>query len=315
MQPEIRPAHSKSEIEQALEVLYLAFPDTPPDYFQKHQWADLTLEVEHTQLALVDGEVRSVVQIFPRTMLVRGKELPLAGIGNVATHPEYQGQGLAGALLRRTLHTCRMENYALSLLFTGIPGFYETFGYRTVSGNEFLLTPVEEWPRGDIVPFSPKQHLGEVQQLYAEFTRDRTGTLKRDDSYWPGQLEFAQDDPGLFTLLVRYDRPVAYVRARAGAGLHIHEFAYRENVYDVFALASYLARERGLRRIQLPLTPAEVLQAPDPQPVEERDCIMIHLLAVEDIVEKFSLWDDEPESVIDTLFGAGEFTFWRTDYF
>jgi len=318
MQPQFRPAENKSEIEQALELLYAAFPKTPPAYFQKHQWDDPTLATGDTYLALDGDRVAAVVQLFPRQMVVRGQTVPLAGIGNVGTHPDYRGEGLASRLMDFVLRDARRRGFQLAMLFTRIDTFFSRFGFIAVDRNEFTFEPVPEPPRGEVQLFRPESDLEAVMALYADFSSKRTGNLHRDETYWQGQLRFADDDSARFTLLWRQGRLVAYARALPGdATLRLAEFAYRDSVYDMFALASAVARQVGASRIQLPLTQDELLQAPLITPVDEGvlDKIMLLPLASEELVSRFKLWDDEPQAIIDTLFRPGEFTYWQTDFF
>ena len=318
MQRQIRPAANKAEVEQALALLYAAFPKTPPSYFQNHQWHDPTLAIEDTYLALDGENLAAVVQLFPRQMFVRRQIVPLAGIGNVGTHPDYRGAGLASQLMEFVLRDARRRGFQLAMLFTRIDTFFTRFGFIEIDRNEFTFEPVPEPERGEMRIFQPKQHIEAVMARYADFAANRTGNLHRDANYWRGQLRFADDDPDRFTLLWRQGQIMAYVRALPGdATLRLAEFAYRDTVYDMFSLASAVARRVGARHIQLPLTQEELLQAPLIAPVEEDelDKIMLLPLAIEDLVSRFSLWDDEPQTIIDTLFGPGEFTYWQTDFF
>ena len=318
MNIQYRPAESPDEVMQSLNITQKAFERTPADYFRRRLELDPTLNAGDTFLALMDSRIACVVQRFPREMYVRGKLVRMAGIGNVGTHPDFRGEGLASGLMRHVLQMSLQQEFELAMLFTRIPDFFAEFGFRPVERNEFYVEPVPEAPHGEIGLFSREADLSDVMALYETFTPPRTGTIRRSEAYWNGQIDFARDEPELFYVLRRQGHMVAYTRgARLGETLRLMEYAYRDSLVDVLQLASHVAREQGCTRLRLPLTPEELFQAPDPVPIgaDEEDRIMLHVLNPESLTERFSLWDDDPDSIMENLFGPGEFTFWQTDFF
>src|SRR4249920_3729351 len=71
-------------------------------------------------LLALDGE-RPVacVQVFAKTIRLRGAEVRLGGIGSVATHESVRGRGVSSELLVETIERMRQRDMALSLLFAG----------------------------------------------------------------------------------------------------------------------------------------------------------------------------------------------------
>ena len=318
MTVQYRPAESREEVLQSLEVTQQAFERTPGEYFRRRLDLDPTLEPGDTFLARLNNRIVGVVQRFPHQMYVRGKPIRLAGIGNVGTHPDFRGEGYASGLMRYVLQISLQQGFELAMLFTRIAPFFAGLGFRPVDRNEFYIQPVDEAPRGDVSRFSIENDLADVMALYEIFSPPRTGAVQRDAAYWRGQVEFARDDPDFFQVLRRQGRLLAYIRGcRAGNALRLMEYAYSDAFADMLQLASRVAHEFGFSRLRLPLTPEELFQAPNPVPIgdDEEDRIMLHVLNPEALTERFSLWDDDPDSILDHLFGPGEFTYWQTDFF
>jgi len=315
---QMRVAASAREVEAALQVVTQCFPNTPAEFFRLYHLHDPFLNPSETFLGLDNHRIVSVVQRYPRKMYIRGQSVRMVGIGNVATLASHRGMGYASNLVQFALRDAEKQDHALAMLFTRIPPFFQNLGFHIVERNEFFIQPVAEAPRGRIEAFDKERDLDQIMELYDRFSAGRTGNLVRHRDYWLGQLHFSREDPQKFRVLYRQGKIVAYVRAAAvEKTLRLMEYAYLESIYDVFALASEVAARQGLQRIRLPLLPEEVLQAPDPVPVGEEmeDSIMIRLLNPELMAGQFSLWDDEPQHILEELFGAGEFTYWQTDFF
>jgi predicted N-acetyltransferase YhbS len=85
-------------------------------------------------LLAVEGESPvACVQVFAKTIRLRGRAVRLGGIGSVATHASQRGGGLARDLLERALERMRARDMALSLLFAApVAPLYERLGWRRV---------------------------------------------------------------------------------------------------------------------------------------------------------------------------------------
>ena len=83
-------------------------------------------------VSVLDGEQSvAVLRVIRLTMRLREALVPMAGIGDVRTHPAHRRQGHARRLFAATLEHMRRERCAVSLLF-GISDFYWRFGYAPV---------------------------------------------------------------------------------------------------------------------------------------------------------------------------------------
>jgi GNAT superfamily N-acetyltransferase len=210
------------------ELLSLSFPDARPDLFRRQTNHDSTFHWRHARVVEVDGAVVGYLRIFDRRMWLRDARLRAAGIGSVATHPDYRRRGLATALLRDTLALLRREGYHLSFLGTEIAApFYERLGWRIVRqpshgapAAEAAAPPVRraglpERPDLTIRPFAPSD-LTAVARIHTRATRGRTGAVARSLRYWTDHLSWIDDDHGGFLVAMGGRRGLAaFVRSRS----------------------------------------------------------------------------------------------------
>lgn len=132
-------------------------------------------------------EVVSCLTLLQQTLCVRGAEMAMGGVRHVATRPEAQNQGYAGALMRDTLRAMRAQKIPGSVLFPFSFRYYRKFGYE-LGGNYCQF-----WCRPNCLPaFAERQRCrsaepGDLEALAAlDRARawNRTFSLMRDRSRW-----------------------------------------------------------------------------------------------------------------------------------
>lgn len=194
-----------------LALMKAAFVDEDTAHFARYLDEDPRLSHRDTLVA-VDGErLVSAVQIFTRTVGLRGAAVPLGGIGSVATHPDYERRGHSTELLRRAIAEMQRRKMALSLLFTGRTSFYERLGWVAIPHPLLVVRRGERAGAPVGRAFEPAD-LEPVKRLYRHYSGPRDGTTRRDDAYWTGQLRFAGNPGERFRVLERDGRIVAYAR-------------------------------------------------------------------------------------------------------
>ncbi|MFW6211921.1 MAG: GNAT family N-acetyltransferase [Spirochaetota bacterium] len=88
-----------------------------------------------TILAAFDSTtLASGITVHPFKHSIRGASVSMAGIGGVATRPEYRGKGLVRKLLRKGFERMRASGQAVSMLRPFRERFYEQFGYVRSNG-------------------------------------------------------------------------------------------------------------------------------------------------------------------------------------
>ena len=119
MSIQVRQIINRQELENCYDLWDSVFEVGRP-FFQVRLDADSSYALETTWGAWIDGRLASAVQIFPYLARYGTVCLKVGGIGNVATLPEYRGQGLAQLILRQQVQWMKAMDYDLSLLFTGM---------------------------------------------------------------------------------------------------------------------------------------------------------------------------------------------------
>ena len=91
-------------------------------YFQTRQ---------HLRLVHRRGPVVAHMALQFRAMRLGGRLITIAGLADVATAPEWRGQGLAGHMLQTAIAEAKASPAAFMLLF-GTAGLYAAAGFRTI---------------------------------------------------------------------------------------------------------------------------------------------------------------------------------------
>lgn len=202
----IRPVLSRAELEEVYNLLETCFPISK-SYFQSRLDHYTAYRSDTTWVAVVDGVIASTVQIFPYICRVEDVTLKVAGIGSVATKPEYRGQGLGLQILQKLTEWMAQEGYDLSLLFASIHPFYEKLGWTIVPETEYRL-PAEQFysrislasPDSDTAAHSPywvkplelSGDLKQVAAIYEQTNQKRTLSRVRDSVYWQDVRQSAE---------------------------------------------------------------------------------------------------------------------------
>jgi len=146
MGTEIRQIVGRSELEQCYDLWDRAFAVGRP-YFQLRLDHDREYREETTWGAFVDGTLASAIQIFPYWAHYGSVALQIAGMGNVATAPEFRHRGLAQMVLRQQILWMQRMGFDLSLLFTGIPSFYQQVGWHLFTSTPVHTLNLQHRPR------------------------------------------------------------------------------------------------------------------------------------------------------------------------
>ena len=205
-----------------LDLLEAAFRER--DVFVRYLESDPDLRDRDTLLALDRSRPVSSVQIFTKRIRLAGETVLLGGIGSVATHPDYERNGIASRLLRLAIDEMERRGMLLSLLFTGRISFYERLGWVQV--------PYPAWAihRGGRQEVEQRDFtdddLPAVQRLYEAYSDGLEGVTVRDDGYWRAQLRYAGTPGETFRVVERDGDLVAYARGIELFGTHqVMEYA------------------------------------------------------------------------------------------
>jgi predicted N-acetyltransferase YhbS len=141
------------------------------------------------RVGILGGEVVSAVAVLPRPIYMGGAVLSMGGIAAVCTRESHRGNGYNTAVLRDALAYVEGEGHDISLLYTGIHGYYERLGWRAFGhGVGHDITAPSELRRtgfhGSVRPMRPVDDLPSVRAIYEASNRDQAGPVARNAAYW-----------------------------------------------------------------------------------------------------------------------------------
>lgn len=209
----------RDERERLLELLDLwRLPDgwRGRDFFRRHVEEDPTFEDENVVVAEEAGELVSCVQVFPRPVNLRGRAVPMGGIGSVFTRPERRRGGLARRLLELALERMRARGLLVSLLF-GDERIYHELGWRAWEAKALLAVregaPAVQAEGVEMRAFDRARDLARVREIHARYSGRFDGPVVRDDRLWETSLRMAGNPREEFLVALRGGGIVAYARA------------------------------------------------------------------------------------------------------
>jgi GNAT superfamily N-acetyltransferase len=126
--------------EQIDRIDQLAFAEVQHDdpEFNSIDWSS---PLEYMALGYRGGELVTLLGLLRREILVGGEPVGVAGVGGVATHPQWQKRGFASALLQATEKFMREKmNASFGLLVCADERrpFYERAGWQRVAPELFF---------------------------------------------------------------------------------------------------------------------------------------------------------------------------------
>jgi predicted N-acetyltransferase YhbS len=219
------------ELAGVLELIVSAFGERSRERMRTQLFEDSGHRLDQSRLLEVGGVPASYVRVSARPLHYGTAIIPAAGIGAVSTAPVFRGRGYATMVLRDCIDYMRGAGYPLSLLFTGIQGFYARLGWAPFPEYAWHVpVPAERdsragtpagapeagpWRGSAARLFNEEKDLTGVEQVYAAYSACRTGAVARDPAYWrDGQTRCLGILPRF--VVERGGTIVAYVSMRGG---------------------------------------------------------------------------------------------------
>lgn len=211
---EIRPIE-KAEFTELLRLYAFSF----------HNPSDLTIPEDAEQkykdtFGLFDGgALRAAMTVHGHRMFFEGASIPVAGIGGVATFPEYRRNGCIRELFSVLFPRMRENGQAFSSLYPFSFPYYRAFGYESAYSRSTWKLPLSALnPRtegGSIeLLTSPTE---EAESLYRDFASSRNLAMDRGKSVWRKSVHAEPHKDQDFFYLCRNPEgtPEAYFRFKA----------------------------------------------------------------------------------------------------
>ncbi|MGM0123720.1 hypothetical protein IGI37_001093 [Enterococcus sp. AZ194] len=137
----------------------------------------------------LDGKtLTSQVMATPFTINFHGQSYSMAGVGFVASYPEYRGQGGINRTMTHLLNDLNEQKIDLSYLAPFSYPFYRRYGYELLFERMMYKLPSSEWPNVGKVPGKMRRvNYEEIKEnllaIYQAMPVHHRGGLKRDE-WW-----------------------------------------------------------------------------------------------------------------------------------
>ena len=208
-----------------------------------------------SRIGLIDGRIVAHYGVWGYRMRIGTARLRTAGVGAVATHPDFRGRGLSSELIAACLDAMASSGYAMTRL-GGIPNFYHRFGYVRAWAENVYTAPIGEMPpppKTALCRCPPTAHVA-FSAAYNRQYRETAGTAVRPTFRVCAKVVADYE-------MVRWNRdsgePAGYVLVKAEADSR--QLRCCEYVGDAAAALGALgeiARERGCERVLFESIPA-----------------------------------------------------------
>ena len=143
------------------------------------------------RVAELEGAIVASLVLYPFTAFVRGKRVPVTGIGSVAVSPEHRRRGIAEALLTSALREMRHKGEALSVLYPFRDSFYRKLGWGVIEVAHQLAFSPALLPASDEARRVRRLKASDrpaVEALYERVASQGHFALARGPEWWKRRL-------------------------------------------------------------------------------------------------------------------------------
>ena len=134
------------------------------------------------------GEIVCCLEEIPIHLRIREQTTIAGGITVLVTKKDFRRKGLASRLMNETIEKFKVRGFGLSILHTGIPGFYRRFGYFSIPLSYFKYPLARATYSEPLDVFEVKafelEALPEIMKIYDIDNSNRSLAVDRDEAYW-----------------------------------------------------------------------------------------------------------------------------------
>ncbi|MGE7021546.1 GNAT family N-acetyltransferase [Solibacillus cecembensis] len=169
--------------------------------------------------AYEQNEIIGQLLVLPLNMTVHGVNMPMGGVGFVATYPEHRNKGVMKQLMQKALESMREQGQLISVLAPFSVSFYRYFGWELFVDKVHYTVPLPAFPdfgkqRDDVKRFSfsviDTQLFNDVQQFHNAMCAKKNGAMLRDIAWWK-RIERRQPTSH-FAVFYEQHEVVGYIR-------------------------------------------------------------------------------------------------------
>lgn len=201
-----------------------------------------------------DDKLTSYIMVNKFKSEVFGHHVPMAGIGYVASYPEYRGQGHISKLMKEILNDLHDEG----IPFTNLAPFSESF-YRHYGFNNSIYQKEYRFSGGALRPFKlPRTgHVirgkwddlmvqNGVIQLYERqlHTDDERNTVIRE-AWWWNRMDTYYHNRNIAVYIDSNGRPISYLIYRIQGDVFLADELYSITAKGLVALLGFMGSHAG----------------------------------------------------------------------
>ncbi|EPH60455.1 GNAT family N-acetyltransferase [Enterococcus casseliflavus] len=150
-----------------------------------------------------DGKLASQIMATIFDVNFHGTTYPMAGIGFVASYPEYRSQGRIDRIMKQIIKDCYEQKIVLSYLAPFSFAFYRRYGYEYTFERTVYEVDAHQWPDGKKVNGRIQRMNWEeaqpiIHEIYHQLPRHQKGGLIRQA--WWEEIKFVLRRPYTFAI-------------------------------------------------------------------------------------------------------------------
>lgn len=148
------------------------------DWFFKNRFVP-----EYSVVLEAEGEIRSCMQSFPYSVLIRGKEIPGAMLCGVSTHPEQRKKGYMGKIFSYEMNHLRQMGCAVAPHTPAVLPSYFSFGHFPVADAAYLkCNVIPSLKKTENFHIIKEKDWCRLFPLYDRFADQYSGIIKRTEA-------------------------------------------------------------------------------------------------------------------------------------
>ncbi|WP_172387296.1 GNAT family N-acetyltransferase [Streptomyces sp. MNP-20] len=188
-----------TDLDRALDLVYLAFHETPEDEKRKHHH-DLLRGCD--RIGAYDGETLvGLLAAFRFTMSVPGGELPCPSVTFVSVAPTHRRRGVLSGMVAALFERCGAGGRPLAALWASEDAIYGRFGFGPATYNNTVevkserplalrITPAE----GPLRLVDPAAAPALLAEYYDRTRAARAGRIERTEAWWREEWMVTEDE-------------------------------------------------------------------------------------------------------------------------
>ena len=194
----------------------------------------------------IDSKLVSVVGVYPLPTRVLGKEINFCTVGNVATHPDYEGHGYMNMLLNSAMEIVKEEKYDACRL-GGNRARYMRFGFELCGSNYSYYITTNNTKKSLLADYGQNTRVTEIlpsDEKALTFARrvyhqNKVSVLRNDNDVMYRVMTAWKNTPYLVS---KNDAPIGYFTLTPDKKTVSESYAESKEAYldTVVAISNYL---------------------------------------------------------------------------